>query len=153
MQHHSEIHKIKYLIFLDRSKIIIDHTSRLKYLSHTPGRWEGLWHTLLIYLPHPNHQKNLAHTLLILLQLCMTEEIEYLIYGHHFISFLDCLNHRHLRHTARDIISFPEASSTKPPIILSHQHEESYNYECICFHFFMLKGRNMLYQLVVLCLD
>ena len=143
MQHHLEIHKIKYLIFSDRSKIIIDHASRLNYLSHTLGRWEDLWHTLLIYLPHPNHQKNLAHTLLILLQLCMTKEKEYLIYGHHLISFLGCLNHWHLRHTAKDIISFPEASSTKSLITPSHQHEESYNYECICFHFFMPKERNI----------
>jgi hypothetical protein len=103
MQRHRKIHKIKNLIFSDRSKIILDHASWLKYLSHTPGRWEDLWHTLLVYLPHPNHWKNPC---LILLQLCMTEEREYLIYGYHPISFLDCFNHQHLRTTARKLYPF-----------------------------------------------
>ena len=35
---------------------------------------------------------------------------------HHPMSFPDCLNHQHFRHMARDIISFPEASSTEPSI-------------------------------------
>ena len=97
MQHHKLIHKInKYsqtkarlsLIKFLRSKIIFDHASQVKYLSHPPSRQKDFWHTLLI-----------------LLRLCMTEERKLLIYRYPPISFPDCLINLHFRNTVRDIIS------------------------------------------------